>query len=140
MLWLGGAEAVVTVGEKRDDEERGAHEACQMSGGTEGISAPPREGLCRGCSVVGHMAARGAAAAWPWDPLEALGTHDRVGTVNCRRKDYHRHEPVGERFVVGACLSVPCDRMDVEAAAKREVYDGKLQRVRRMTMVRGLLI
>lgn len=101
-----------------DDDGRGAHEACQMSGVTEGTYAPPLEGPYRECSVVEYMAVRGAAAAWPWGfPLEARGNQDRVGTV--RRMDGHRHELFGERFVVGASRAVPCDRMEVEVAVKR---------------------
>jgi len=98
MLRLVGAEAVVAVGGRWDDED--AHGACQMSGGkVEGTPAHPLECLYGGCSVVGHMAARGAAAAWLWNrPLEARENQDRVGTVNSRgrgTKD-HRRELLGE--------------------------------------------
>jgi len=41
------------------------------STGVEGISAPRGESHCQGRTVVGRIAARGAAAAWPWSlPLE----------------------------------------------------------------------
>lgn len=66
IVWLAGVEAVVTVGERRDGDGRGAHKACQMTGGTvEGTSAPLPEGPYRGSSVVGRMmaAVRVAVAA-----------------------------------------------------------------------------
>lgn len=112
-MWLAGAGAVVIVGERRDDEGRGAHEAAgQMSGGmVEGTSAPQLEGPYRERSAVGHMAAaKVAAAVCAWGPLEALGDQNRKGAVNCRMTDDYRHEQFRERLVVGAYRAVPCDR------------------------------
>lgn len=40
----------------------------------EGTSAPRGESHCQGRTVVGRIAASGAAAAWPWSfPLGCLG-------------------------------------------------------------------
>jgi hypothetical protein len=52
-------------------------EAAPVGGtGVEETSAPRGESHCQGRTVVGHghIAARGAAGAWPWIlPLECLG-------------------------------------------------------------------
>jgi len=51
----------------------------------EGTSAPRGESHCQGRTVVGRIAARGAAAAWPWSlPLECLRRNTRENE-KCRR-------------------------------------------------------
>lgn len=57
------------------------------STGVEGTSAPRGESHCQGRTVVvGHIAARGAAAAWPWSlPLGCLGKWNTRENEKCRR-------------------------------------------------------
>jgi hypothetical protein len=86
---LGGVEVVVRLAAVRDCEGESTlvAEAAQVFGKElEGILALQWECLYQEGNSVGHMAARGTAAARPWSsPLDSLRNYGREGTVECRR-------------------------------------------------------
>jgi hypothetical protein len=104
----GGAVAVATLGMGWDRLSGGGLAGSAPVGHTdaEGISALRGQSRYQGRSVVGRIAARGAAAAWPWiPPLGCRGKWDRRGTVTCQRTGGLAG---GERAGVDACGAVPC--------------------------------
>jgi hypothetical protein len=62
----GGVVAVAALGMGRDRLSGGGLGAPAGHMDVEGISAPRGEGRHQGGNVVGRIASRGAAAAWPW--------------------------------------------------------------------------